>query len=646
MYPMNNWPGNKKSLFAGIAFLLAILILISINLLSNTIFRNLRVDLTQDKLFTLSDGTKSMLSTLEERVLLRLYFSQDLANEYPSIRDYARRVEDMLTEYVAASDGMITFEIMNPEPFSNIEDDAVGFGLQGVPVDAAGDRLYFGLVGTNTIDELSVIEFFRQEREAFLEYDLTRLVYEIATAQKPVVGVVSALPIYGGPGNPQAGEPAYKPEWVLISQLGQIFDLRQVNLDASPIDNDINVLLIIHPSGMTGAASYQIDQFVLQGGRAMVFVDPLSEESAKTPDPENPLAPKGSNMPDLFKAWGLELVPGMLVADSRAAQRVQTSDQGRSVILPYLPWLSLETPNFNPDEVATSQLGRITLRSAGNIKAIEGATTEFVPLLQSSSESMMIERFYVQFGGNPQALLEKFESQGTRYVMAARLSGPAVSAFPEGPLGDEPDSEGVRKPLAGVPEDHVAESSEPINVIVVGDTDMLIDASWVQSQQFLGRVLNLPVADNGAFVANALELLGGGSSLVGLRTRGTGQRPFEVVDELQREAELQFRETESGLQRRLEETEKKISEMRSAGGASVEMLSAEEAETIAAFQRDMLSIRKELREVRHELRKDIEGLGTILKVINIGGIPVLVGFIAIFVSLIRRRYRRRALEMG
>ena len=226
------------------------------------------------------------------------------------------------------------------------------------------------------------------------------------------------------------------------------------------------------------------------------------------------------------------------------------------------------------------------------------------------------------------------------------LNGPAVSAFPDGPLGDEPDSEGVRKPLAGVPEDHVAESSEPINVIVVGDTDMLIDASWVQSQQFLGRVLNLPVADNGAFVANALELLGGGSSLVGLRTRGTGQRPFEVVDELQREAELQFRETESGLQRRLEETEKKISEMRSAGGASVEMLSAEEAETIAAFQRDMLSIRKELREVRHELRKDIEGLGTILKVINIGGIPVLVGFIAIFVSLIRRRYRRRALEMG
>jgi ABC-type uncharacterized transport system involved in gliding motility auxiliary subunit len=206
-------------------------------------------------------------------------------------------------------------------------------------------------------------------------------------------------------------------------------------------------------------------------------------------------------------------------------------------------------------------------------------------------------------------------------------------------------SDSTPEPLGELPDNHISQSAEPINVVVVSDTDMLVDSTWVQTQQFMGRALTIPMADNGAFVANVLELLGGGANLIGLRTRGTGLRPFKVVDELQREAEALFRETENGLQERLEETEKKLSEMRSGGGINLEILSEEEETTIAAFQNDLLNIRKQLRDVRHELRKDIEGLGTILKVINIGGIPILVGIIAIFVSLLRRRHRRRALAM-
>ena len=645
---MSDPRSNRKSLFAGMALALGILLLVSVNLLGNSVLRNLRVDLTEDKLFTLSDGTKDMLSTLEEPLLLRFYMNQNLANEFPSIRDYGRRVRDVLAEYVAASSSKISLEILNPEPFSDTEDDAVSYGLQGVPVDAAGDRLYFGLVGTNTVDEKSVIEFFRQEREPFLEYDLTRLIHEISTVAKPVVGVVSSLPIYGGPGNPQVGEPAYKPAWAVITQLEQMFQVRQLNLDAGPVDEDVDILMLVHPSNLTGIARYEIDQFVLGGGRALVFVDPLSEESAKTPDPDNPLAPKNSTLPDLFKAWGVEQVPGMLVADARAAQRVQTSEQGRSVVVPYLPWLSLELPNFNPEEVATSQLGRVTMRSAGRLEPVADSEVAFVPLIQSSPESMMLERFYVQFGGNPTALLDRFEAQGIPYTLAARLHGIVDSAFPNGPMKDEDStsgSDGPPEPLGELPDNHISQSTEPINVVVVSDTDMLVDSTWVQTQQFMGRALTIPMADNGAFVANVLELLGGGANLIGLRTRGTGLRPFKVVDELQREAEALFRETENGLQERLEETEKKLSEMRSGGGVNLEILSEEEETTIAAFQNDLLSIRKQLRDVRHELRKDIEGLGTILKVINIGGIPILVGIIAIFVSLLRRRHRRRALAM-
>lgn len=645
---MSDPRSNKKSLFAGVALALAILLLLSVNLLGNSVLRNLRVDLTEDKLFTLSDGTKDMLSTLEEPLLLRFYMNQNLANEFPSIRDYGRRVRDVLAEYVVASSGKISLEILNPEPFSDTEDDAVSFGLQGVPVDAAGDRLYFGLVGTNTVDEKSVIAFFRQEREPFLEYDLTRLIYEISTVTKTVVGVVSSLPIYGGPGNPQVGEPAYKPAWAVVTQLEQMFQVRQINLDSGPVEEDVDVLMLVHPSKLTGIARYEIDQFVLRGGRALIFVDPLSEESAKTPDPDNPLAPKNSALPDLFKAWGVELVPGMLVADARAAQRVQTSEQGRSVVVPYLPWLSLELPNFNPEEVATSQLGRVTMRSAGRLEPVADSEVAFVPLIQSSPESMMLERFYVQFGGNPTALLDRFEAQGIPYTLAARLHGIVDSAFPNGPMKDEDSTSGSNsdpEPLGELPDNHISQSAEPINVVVVSDTDMLVDNTWVQVQQFMGRTLTIPMADNGAFVANVLELLGGGANLIGLRTRGTGLRPFKVVDELQREAEALFRETENGLQQRLEETEKKLSEMRSGGGVNIEMLSEEEEATISAFQNDLLSIRKQLRDVRHELRKDIEGLGTIIKVINIGGIPILVGIIAIFVSLLRRRHRRRALAM-
>lgn len=645
---MSDPRSNRKSLFAGAALALAILLLLSVNLLGNSVLRNLRVDLTEDKLFTLSDGTKDMLSTLEEPLLLRFYMNQNLANEFPSIRDYGRRVRDVLAEYVVASSGKISLEILNPEPFSDTEDDAVSFGLQGVPVDAAGDRLYFGLVGTNTVDEKSVIAFFRQEREPFLEYDLTRLIYEISTVTKTVVGVVSSLPIYGGPGNPQVGEPAYKPAWAVVTQLEQMFQVRQINLDSGPVEEDVDVLMLVHPSKLTGIARYEIDQFVLRGGRALIFVDPLSEESAKTPDPDNPLAPKNSALPDLFKAWGVELVPGMLVADARAAQRVQTSEQGRSVVVPYLPWLSLELPNFNPEEVATSQLGRVTMRSAGRLEPVADSEVAFVPLIQSSPESMMLERFYVQFGGNPTALLDRFEAQGIPYTLAARLHGIVDSAFPNGPMKDEDSTSGSNsdpEPLGELPDNHISQSAEPINVVVVSDTDMLVDNTWVQVQQFMGRTLTIPMADNGAFVANVLELLGGGANLIGLRTRGTGLRPFKVVDELQREAEALFRETENGLQQRLEETEKKLSEMRSGGGVNIEMLSEEEEATITAFQNDLLSIRKQLRDVRHELRKDIEGLGTIIKVINIGGIPILVGIIAIFVSLLRRRHRRRALAM-
>lgn len=627
---------RKKKAFGVAAVALSVLLLLAINISSNTALRGFRVDLTEDKLFTLSSGTKKLLENLEEPVRLRLYLTQSIANQYQPIQEYSRRVRDLLDEYVADSGGTVSLELVNPEPFSDEEDDAVAYGLRGVPVDAAGDKLYFGLVGTNTVDDQSVIEFFSQERDSFLEYDLTRLVYEISATTKPVVGVVSSLNMFGGKGDPQRGEPARLPPWTVIAQLKQMYDVRLVGLDG--INSDLDMLMVVHPKDLSPLGRYSLDQYVLGGGRALIFVDPLSEEGAKNPDPENPMNPQGSDLPDLFSVWGLKMNPGMIVADGNAAMRVQTTSNGRPIVIPYLPWLAFEEGSFNQDEITTSQLGRVTVRSAGHLQPLGEVAVEFIPLIQSSTNTMLLERFKVQFGGDPKRLMDEFVPTGTSYTVAARLSGAAATAFPDGP----PSEDGAEAP-GEIPASHLSESSGPINVVVIADSDLLVDSSWVQSQQFLDQVLAIPMADNGALVANLVELLGGGAELIGLRTRGTGQRPFVVVDQLQRAAEIRFRETERGLQVRMEETERKLGEMRRSEGGSRELLTEEQSEAIESFKEDLLAIRKQLRDVRHELRKDIEGLGTSLKLLNIGVIPVLVGLIAVFVFFVRRRYRLHGL---
>ena len=252
---------QRKKAFGAVAVSLGFLLLLAVNISSNTGLRGFRVDLTDDKLFTLSSGTKSLLGNLEEPVRLRLYLTQSIANQYQPIQDYSRRVRDLLAEYVADSGGKVTLELVNPEPFSDAEDEAVAYGLRGVPVDAAGDKLYFGLVGTNTVDDRSVIEFFSQERDAFLEYDLTRLVYEISTENKPVVGVISSLNMFGGTGDPQRGQPAQLPPWTIVTQLEQMFDVRLVGLDE--INNELDMLLVVHPRDLSPLGRYAIDQYVL-----------------------------------------------------------------------------------------------------------------------------------------------------------------------------------------------------------------------------------------------------------------------------------------------------------------------------------------------------------------------------------------------
>ncbi len=620
---------------------LAVVLFLALNVLSQTLFRTARLDLTAGSLYTLSDGTRSMLESASEPVTVRFFFSESLAGDLPGFRQYAQRVRELLETYAAQSGGAITLHIIDPEPFSPAEDEAVGLGLRGVPLNQHGERLYFGMAATNTTDDLEVVPFFQDARESFLEYDLTRAFYRLAHPKRPVVGLISTLPVDGG-FDPERGA---LPAWTVAAQIRQLFELRNLTTEVAEVPDDIDVLLVVHPKELSGGTRYAIDQFVLGGGKAMVFVDPFSEAAAGIPDPENPMRMHNSRLPDLFAAWGVELAPGMIVGDRLSARKVRGGSRERPVAVDYIAWLDLRGDNFDREQIVTAQLGAINVATAGALSPAEDATTEFTPLIRSSDQAMLFERMHVQFMPDPAQLLADFVPTGERYVIAARVSGAVETAFPDGPPADE-EAAGGSPPEdedAPLPEGHLTASEGPVNLLLVADSDLLADRFWVQVGSFIGENVVVPIADNGAFVINALDTYAGSSDLIGLRSRRTSDRPFVIVQELERAAEERFRETEQELQAQVRDTEAQLAELQVGGDGAQAVLTPEQQQSIVAFRERLVATREQLREVQLALRQDIERLGASLKFVNIALVPVLVALVGVAVALLRARRRRLAL---
>ena len=640
-------PGRKFSAWAAVA--LAAALFLALNVLSQTALRTARLDLTEGRLYTLSGGTRAMLESMAEPITVRFFFSESLAADLPGFRQYAQRVRELLETYAARAGGAMALQVIDPEPFSPAEDEAVALGLRGVPLTEQGERLYFGMAATNTTDDLEVVPFFQDAREAFLEYDLTRAFHRLANPKRPVVGLVSTLPVDGG-FDPQRGA---QPAWTVAEQIRQLFELRDLTTEVAEVPGDVDVLMVVHPKDLPGATRYAIDQFVLGGGKAMVFVDPFSEAAAGIPDPENPMRLHNSRLPGLFAAWGVELAPGMIVGDRLTARKVRGGTRERPVAVDYIAWLALGADNFDHENIVTAQLGAINVATAGALSPVEGASTEFTPLIRSSNEAMLFERMHVQFMPDPAQLLADFAATGESYVMAARVSGPAETAFPDGPPPPEDDS-AASDPAAAdedeggdsapaLPEGHRAASDGPINVLIVADSDLLSDRFWVQAGNFIGQDVIVPVADNGAFAVNALDVYAGSSDLIGLRSRRTSDRPFTVVRALERQAEERFRETEEMLQAQVRDTEAQLAELQVGGDGSQPVLTLEQQASIAAFRERLVSTRRQLREVQLALRRDIERLGASLQFLNVALVPILVALVGLVVALLRARRRRRAL---
>jgi ABC-type uncharacterized transport system involved in gliding motility auxiliary subunit len=640
----------SRRLYALGAIALGVVLFVAVNIVAGQWLNTARLDLTQNALYTVSPGTKATVSKVPEPVTLRFYFSRQPAAGYAQIVAYAGRVRDLLQEYAALSGGKLIVEEIDPTPFTPAEDEAVAQGLTGAPTQE-GDNVYFGLVGTNTLAGHEVIPFFDQSREEYLEYDMTSMIYKLSQPAKAKLGILTALPLEMGAGGLQAALAGNSQPYVIYQQLRDSYDVQMLDpMSTDRIPADVGTLLVVHPANFGASVQYAIDQFVMKGGHAIVFVDPLSESSVQQgPGGQDAGDKSSSTLGPVLTAWGVDYDVSKVVTDADLAQPVQFGGPGgQPQVIDYIAWLRMIPANFDRSDPITANLQVLNIATPGALKPHQGATTKFLPLLTSSTTAALMDSIQVRTVQNPSDLLRRFEPTGARFTIGARITGPAKSAFPNGAPAAAPkppaDPNEPPKPDSG-PLPAQIKDAKDINVLVFADSDLFDDRFWVQVQNVVGQRIAVPSADNGALVMNSVENMMGSNDLISLRTRERSARPFVVVAQIRRDAESRFLSEEQQLQEKVTATEASLRQLQGqnqaqAGGAPV--LSREQQAQIDKFRRDLVQTRASLRGVQASLRQDVERLGTTLALLNIALVPILIGAAAIGLSFLRQRKRARA----
>ena len=621
----------KKSHLGATGLAVVGVLFIAIMLLANLLLRGAKFDLTADNLYTISDGTEHIVKGLQEPVNLYLFFSEKTATPIPQIRNHGVRVRELLEELVSRSNGKLTLKVIDPQPFSEEEDRAQELGVTAVPISATGDKLYLGLAATNSTDGKEAIGFLDPQSEEQLEYDVAKLIHKLSSAKKPVVAWLSSLPMQGD-FDMQTGRP--RPPWAVYGQVEQLYTVRNLEPSLTTIANDVDVLVLVHPKELPPAALYAIDQFALRGGHILAFVDPNSQADTAGADPNNPMAAmsadKSSHLEPLLAAWGVEFKSDQVVADLERGLTVSMREGEPPS--QHIAILGFDHSGMTKD-VITSRLDSINMATAGSLKSAAGTKLKFEPLIKTSAQAGLLPAQRFAMMSDPASLRDGFKPTG-ELVVAARISGDGVSAFPEGPPAG----------VTAAP-DALKASAKPLNIVIVADSDLLSDFMWVQQRNFFGQTVMQPFANNGELVWNALDNLSGSADLISIRGRAPYSRPFERVEELRRAADARFRSTEQQLETQLQQTEEQLNKLQSTQpGGNEAILSPEAANAIEKFQEDKLRIRKELRKTKADLELDIKSLGTRLKLINVLTMPLAVILIGLFVYQWRKR-RRHAIAM-
>ncbi len=611
-------------------------------LLSSKLLTGVRLDLSENGLYTLSDGTKRILKAIEQPVTLTLYFSDKASSQLPALRTYAQRVEEVIEEYVNLSNGKLVFNKVDPEPFSEAEDEAAMAGLQGVPVGARGDVIYFGLQVKNDAGGQEVIPFMQPDREAYLEYELTKLISSLAKTSLPKVGVYSGIDIKGGFDFMTRQS---RPAWTILDYIQEGFQLEWIDDNATEI-TDIDVLLLIAPQNLSEQLKFAIDQYVISGGRTLIFLDPYAESMAMQ---SGIPSVQRSDLAELLPAWGIRLREDMFVTDF-ANSMVVGVGQSRNPVR-HIGLLSINPQGSHSEQaqdIIVHGLESLNWSSAGILDSLDKEGISIAPLILTSDQSQPREASLLTTLANPQTLMDEFAPTGERYMLAAKVTGKAATNYPEGiryqeatePLEAAEEEDEATKTESQPTEIHLPAAhleTDRLRLLVVADTDVLTDRLWVQVQNFFGQQIVSPWADNGSFLVNSLENFSGHPDLIAIRSQGRFNRPFDKVQALRLDAEARFLEQQKRLQDELSATEAKLVELeqlRDEGDGA--MFSKEQEAELVNFQTEKLKIRKQLRDVQHQLDRDIESLGTRLKLINIFLVPGLIFFWVLFAAMRKR----------
>ena len=620
-------PAAKKTIGSGwlaiIGAIFAAAIFGCVNLMSASLFKSNRVDLTQQNLFSLSEGTKKLVGQIKEPIRFRFFMSSQLTKEAPQLAAFAQRVRTMLDSYVAASNGKIQLELIDAKPFSEDEDRAVAFGI--TPFRASsGDQVFFGLAVTDSTDGSATIKTFSPEREAFLEYDLTRLVAQLGTRGKPVIALFDGLGLYG---NPQMRIPLQQS----LAQIQQFFDVKPMTGDVDKLPEKTKIVMIVHPQSMSERSKYTIDQWALTGGATVIFVDPWAENQIGFRG--RPPADASSSLPKLFKAWGIGFDKSKSATDLQYAMRAQRVIDGRPVSMVNLPWMAVRGTALNKKEAILAQLQALVVTNVGAFTATKSDVT-LRPLVSLSGQGGLLETSKVRDRkADLRALIDEIKRGRNAPVIATRVVGKLTSAFKAKPKDSKFEGKALEK------------SSKDANIILVGDADMLMDRNWVQKRNILGTQVAQAFANNGDFIINALEQMAGGPALTDLRGRGVSWRPFERIQAMEADASKKYSAQQQKLTKKMKDTQQKLAQLSrtsaTKGAAKSktrkQVLSANQLKTIEKFKSELLATREQLRTVQFDLRRDVDSMKNKLTALNVGGVPLIVGAIALLFALRRSR---------
>ncbi len=612
-----------------IAVLLLFVGLVLVNYLASSI--PTRLDLTAESIYSLSPGTKALLGKVEEPITLDLYYSKDASGLPIAYKNYATRVREMLREYVRAGHGKLTLNGINPRPDTPEEERATAAGLTPQVAQAGGEPFYFGLVVTQA-DQQKTIPAFTPQREQFLEYDLSKLIYSVQLIDKRKLGLLTSLPLQGTPQMQMMMARRPQEPQFIVDEWQQSYDIVTVEPSATELPANLDELAVIHPENLSPKLQFAIDQFLLAGKPVFLCVDPSSQYFKRMGGQQamfgGPQPNVSSDLPVLFNAWGIAYDPAQVVGDLENATQVQTQGGG---IARYPIWLNLRRDDFNSQALPTAQLSSLLFIEAGALSQKPGNDLTFTPLVQTSAQAGEVPTASLQFA-QPDEVARQITPSG-RKTIAALITGRFKSAFPNGAPEDEPkpadkkDKAGKPEAAAGKPAaEHLTESKTTSSLLVVADTDWLFDNYSVRKLSFFGQTAAEPFNDNLAFAANAVDFLGGSRDLVSIRGKGTSLRPFTVVRAMEVKAQKQYQQKLTELDARLAAVQSKLSELQ---GKKTEgnrlVASPEVAKAIEDFQKQSATLRGERREIRRALREGIDALENRLLIANLITSPLLVG---------------------